>query len=151
MAITIPHPETPASLLSPFIPMKGIPNFREVGGFPISGAPEKSLRKGLLFRCAEPTKGTAEDIETIKSHGINRIYDLRSVPEIKKYQVANAATGNSGEPYKWDGVERIYAPVFPEESWDPVSIAVRHKEYQKAGPEVCVLTGPQRIYPQYPG
>jgi hypothetical protein len=119
--------------------MKGIPNFRAVGGYPITGQPGKSLRKGLLFRCAEPTKGTTEDIKTIKSLGINRIYDLRSIPEIKKHQVANAGTGNAGEPYKWDGVERVYAPVFPEESWDPVSMAVRHKEYQKAGPEVRTL------------
>jgi hypothetical protein len=117
--------------------MKGIPNFREVGGYPIKNESGKSLRKGLLFRCAEPTKGTAEDIEKIKSLGINRIYDLRSLPEIEKHQVANNGTGSPGKPYEWDGVERIYAPIFPDESWDPVSMAVRHKEYQKEGPEVC--------------
>lgn len=132
-----PNPETPASLPTPpFVTMKGIPNFREVGGYPIKDQPGKSLKKDLLFRCAEPTKGTPEDIEKIKSLGINRIYDLRSLPEIKKHQVANVGTGNAGAPYEWNGVERIYAPVFPDESWDPVSIAVRHKEYQKEGPEV---------------
>ncbi|KIW06408.1 uncharacterized protein PV09_02861 [Verruconis gallopava] len=134
--LAAPQPETPASLPSPpFVTMKGIPNFREVGGYPISNEPGKSLRRGLLFRCAEPTKATPEDLEVIRSLGINRIYDLRSMPEIRKHQVANVANGIAGAPYEWEGIERVYAPVFPDESWDPVSMAVRHKEYQKEGPE----------------
>jgi hypothetical protein len=116
--------------------MKGIPNFRQVGGYPIGGHPNKSFRRGLLFRCAEPTKATSEDLKTIRSLGVTRIYDLRSKPEITKYQVSSVGSGTAGAPYSWEGVKRIYAPVFPEESWDPVSMAVRHKEYQREDAEV---------------
>lgn len=50
---------------------------------------------------------------------------MRSDPEIKRYQVS----GSAGKVTEWPGVERVYCPVFPEESYDPVSLAVRHKEY----------------------
>lgn len=124
--------------------MKGIPNFRAVGGLPIANEPNKSFRSGFLFRCAEPTKATPEDLEKIRSLGINRIYDLRSIPEIKKHQIANIGNETSGEPYSWEGVERVYAPVFPEESWDPVSMAIRHKEYQREDAEVSSYTRDKR-------
>jgi hypothetical protein len=54
-----------------------------------------------------------------------------------KHQVSTAGSGSAGAPYSWEGVERVYAPVFTDESWDPVSMAIRHKEYIKEGPEVC--------------
>jgi hypothetical protein len=146
MATAAPNPETPASLPSPpFIAMKAIPNFRELGGFPIQGEPNKSFRRGFLFRCAEPTRATSEDISKVKSLGITRIYDLRSMPEIRKHQVSTIGSGTPGAPYAWEGVERIYAPVFPEESWDPVSMAVRHKEYQKEDASVCTISCPYPI------
>jgi hypothetical protein len=112
--------------------MNGIANFRDLGGYPIASNPNKSVRRNYIYRCAEPTKATEEDIAKIKSHGVTHIYDLRSNPEINKLQISGAA----GVVTNWPGVERVYCPVFPEESYDPVSLAVRHADYHQGDAEV---------------
>lgn len=119
----------------PFIPLQGIPNFRDLGGWPIAGEPNKSVRRNLIFRCAEPTRATDEDIEKIKSLGVTKIFDLRSRPEIEKLQISGAA----GVVTAWPGIERVYCPVFPEESYDPVMLAKRHADYQTEDGEVLLL------------
>lgn len=122
-------PETPLTLSSPpFVPLKGISNFRDLGGYPISSDPSKSIRRNYIYRCAEPTQATEEAIALIKSLGITEIYDLRSQPEIDKLQIS----GEAGAVTDWPGVRRVYAPVFPENSYDPESLAIRHAEYQNA-------------------
>jgi len=133
MASSVPHPETPSTLPSPpFIPLTGIPNFRDLGGWPISSSDGKSVRRNYIYRCGEPTKATKEAIEKIKSLGINHIFDLRSEPEIQKLQVSE---GSSGVVASWPGVERTYCPVFPDDSYDPVSLAVRHANYFRGDAE----------------
>lgn len=140
MATPLPaHPETSTDLPSPpFVHLKGIANFRDLGGWPISSSPTKSVRRNYIFRCAEPTKATEETIAKIKSLGITHIYDLRAAPEIKKYQVSSgeAGAGAGDGVVNWPGVERVYCPVHPETSFDPVSMALRHADYLKAGDEV---------------
>ncbi|KAF2102836.1 hypothetical protein NA57DRAFT_32723 [Rhizodiscina lignyota] len=115
----------------PFVHVQGIPNFRDLGGWPISGEPNKSVRRNFIFRCGEPTRATDEDVEKIKSLGVTNVFDLRSKPEIEKHQVSGAA----GIVTSWPGIERIYSPVFPEESYDPVSLVSRHADYQTSNSE----------------
>jgi hypothetical protein len=139
MAALNPNPETSSSLPSPpFVSMKGIANFRDLGGYTIASDQTKCVRPNFIYRCAEPTKATEEDIEKIKSLGITHIYDLRSDPEIKKLQIS----GSAGTVTDWPGVERVYCPVFPEESYDPVSLAVRHADYHEGTEEVGNLYFP---------
>lgn len=131
-----PHPETPAHLPTPpFVTLSGIPNFRDLGGWPIASCPNHSVRRNYIFRCGEPTRASEEAVEKIKSLGITHIYDLRSEPEIRNYQIASANAGIT----EWPGIERIYCPVFPEDSYDPVSIAARHADYQKGTKEVSQM------------
>lgn len=126
-------PGTATSLPSPpFVHLEGIPNFRDLGGWPIGGDSNKSVRRGFIYRCGEPTKATDADLEKIRSLNISSIYDLRSRPEIEKFQVS----GPTASTKEWPGVKRVYNPVFPEESWDPVSLASRHADYQAGDVEV---------------
>jgi len=127
------NPETPASLPTPpFVTLSGIPNFRDLGGWPIASWPHHSVRRNYVFRCGEPTKATDEAVEKIKSLGVKHIFDLRSNPEIRQHQLSGRSAGVTN----WPGVERVYVPVFPEDSYDPLSIATRHADYQKGTTEV---------------
>jgi hypothetical protein len=139
MATPLPsHPETSTTLPSPpFVHLKGIANFRDLGGWPISLSPLKSVRRNYIFRCAEPTKATEETIAKIRSLGITHIYDLRAAPEIKKHQVSSSDKHGGDGVVNWPGVERVYCPVHPEESYDPISLALRHGDYLEKGDEVC--------------
>ena len=126
-------PGTTSDLPSPpFVHLQGIPNFRDLGGWPIAGEPNKSVRRNLIFRCGEPTRATEEDIEKIKSLGVTHVFDFRSIPEIEKLQVSGA----HGVVTAWPGVERVYCPVFPEESFDPVSLAALYADYNSSDPQV---------------
>ncbi|CAK7234353.1 hypothetical protein SCUCBS95973_008906 [Sporothrix curviconia] len=128
------NPETSTSLPSPpFVHLKGIPNFRDLGGYKVAGS-DLIVRRGYAFRCGEPTSATPEAIETIRGLGINHIFDLRSLPEIQKMQVA----GTGPKTVDWPGVTRVFTPVFREESYDPVSLAKRHADYQSEGSEGMV-------------
>lgn len=118
----------------PFLNIGGIYNFRDLGGYPIS--PTKSIRRGYIFRCAEPTNATEEGINKLQSLDVTHIYDLRSNPEIAKHQVS----GSAGKVTAWPGVERVYCPVFPEDSYDPASLAVRYADFSNPNPEVTTVS-----------
>ena len=134
MASPLPwKPETPATLPTPpFVTLSGIPNFRDLGGWPIASLPGHSVRRNYVFRCGEPTRATDEAVEKIRSLGIRHIFDLRSNPEIKQLKISGTSMGVTD----WPGVERVYVPVFPEDAYDPVSMATRHADYQKGTKEV---------------
>ncbi|CAK7209419.1 hypothetical protein SBRCBS47491_000435 [Sporothrix bragantina] len=128
------NPETSTSLPSPpFVHLKGIPNFRDLGGYKVADS-DALFRRGYIYRCGEPTSATPEAIEIIRGLGVNHIFDLRSLPEIQKMQVA----GTGPKTVDWPGVTRVFTPVFREESYDPVSLAKRHADYQSEGSEGMV-------------
>lgn len=128
------NPETSTSLPSPpFVHLKGIPNFRDLGGYAVSSGDGK-VRRGYIYRCGEPTSATPEAVDTIRGLGVAHIYDLRSLPEIQKMQVA----GTGPKTVDWPGVTRVFTPVFREESYDPVSLAKRHADYQDESPKGMV-------------
>ncbi|PGH26768.1 hypothetical protein AJ80_01532 [Polytolypa hystricis UAMH7299] len=89
------------------------------------------LRRHYIYRCGEPTKATEETINKIRSLGVTHIFDLRSIPEIKQFQVS----GSAGSVPNWPGVERVYCLVFLEDSYDPVSLARRHADYKGENPQ----------------
>jgi hypothetical protein len=126
----------------PFIEVPGIANFRDIGGYPISSSPEThSVRTSYIYRCAEPSRITTDGVSKLQSLGIKYIYDLRSIPEIKKLQEEEGR----GEVVEWEGIKRVFAPVFEEKDSGPEGIALRFKNYTAGNPEVLlhnlVLTG----------
>jgi len=131
MSVTHP-PRSDATLPSPpFVTVAGIPNFRDLGGYPVSLPVNHSVRQGVIFRCGEPSAVAKDGITTMQKLGITHCYDLRSYSEIEK----NRAAGRGGV-IEWEGSERVFAPVFEDEDYSPEALAVRFKDYAIGGPEV---------------
>ncbi|KAK0454387.1 protein-tyrosine phosphatase-like protein [Armillaria borealis] len=89
-----------ASILSlpPFIQVQGVINIRMVGGY------DKDGKKQLI------------------SHGIHRIFDLRSDTEISSY---NTATPDI------EGVTSVRAAISEKNAFDPASLALRLQAFNK--------------------
>ncbi len=117
----------------PFIVVAGIPNFRDLGGYPIPSLAHHSIRREVIYRCAEPSRVTKDGITTMQRLGIARIYDLRSNPEIER----NRAAGRGGV-VEWEGCERVFVPVFQDEDYSPENIAVRYADYCSSGSGVNI-------------
>ena len=62
--------------------IKSIMNFRDVGGIPTNG--NGMIRKGIVYRSANPDKISKEDIIRLRDLNILTIVDLRAQDEIKK-------------------------------------------------------------------
>ncbi|TGO89678.1 hypothetical protein BPOR_0098g00090 [Botrytis porri] len=81
------------ALQPPFITVEGIPNFRDLGGYPLASGPTShSVRQGVVYRCGEPQRVTEKGIATMQQLGITDVYDLRSQDELIK----SAAAGRGG-------------------------------------------------------
>ncbi len=125
-SVTIPSP--------PFITVAGIPNFRDLGGYPVSYPRDHSIRREVIYRCAEPSNVTHDGITTMQRLGITHIYDLRSYNEIER----NKAAGRGGV-VEWEGCERVFVPVFEDKDYSPEALATRFKDYAAGGPEVSII------------
>ncbi|KAF8429124.1 protein-tyrosine phosphatase-like protein [Tirmania nivea] len=106
---------------SPWVPIPGIANFRDIGGYPIANG-TGSVRKGLIYRCAEPSKITDAGKEKLRSLGVKKIYDLRSEPELKRL-------GDLTKIVEVEGVERFFVPVIRTEDYSPQALAKRYHAY----------------------
>ncbi|KAL4721860.1 hypothetical protein ACLX1H_011051 [Fusarium chlamydosporum] len=112
----------------PFHPVPGLPNFRDLAGrpLPIHSRPGYTIKPGLVFRSAEPSRVTEDGISALQDLKISHVYDLRSRNEIERY-----ATGTR----EWPGAERVFVPVFLDEDYSPEAIAVRFRNYTAEGSE----------------
>ncbi len=45
--VTLPTP--------PFVEIEGLPNLRDLGGYPVAGSENKSVRRGVVYRSAAPS------------------------------------------------------------------------------------------------
>ena len=118
----------------PFIEVAGIPNFRDLGGYAVASPSNQSIKREVIYRCAEPTQVTKDGISTMKRLGITHIYDLRSVPEIQRMEAAGR-----GGIVEWEGCERVFVPVFRDEDYSPEGLAVRLRDYASDDPDVSFL------------
>ncbi|KAI0153848.1 tyrosine phosphatase [Pestalotiopsis sp. NC0098] len=109
----------------PFIFVEGIPNFRDIGGYPIADQPGKVVREGIVFRSSEPSKVTEAGVAKLQALRVTDVYDLRSRQEIDR----DARNGHGRQPKEWPGATRIFAPVFLDDDYSPEAIAVRFKNY----------------------
>jgi len=118
-------------LSPPFVHVEGVHNFRDLGGYLIrthTNAGPLSVRRNLIFRCAEPSKITTAGAQTLRSLGITTLFDLRSGPELEKQKARTPVV-------HVDGIRREFAPVFADEDYSPESIALRYKDYASSGTE----------------
>ncbi|KAJ4402150.1 hypothetical protein N0V85_005362 [Neurospora sp. IMI 360204] len=88
------------------------------------------VRKGVVFRSADPTKLTDEGVAVMQKLGITHVYDFRSKMEFGKTP--------GTEPKEWEGAQRHYVPVFPGVDLSPEALAVRMRRFRDYtdGPEV---------------
>ncbi|KAK3331153.1 protein-tyrosine phosphatase-like protein [Apodospora peruviana] len=117
--MTLPSP--------PFITtIPSLANLRDIGGYPIANQPDKVVRRGILLRAAEPSKGDDAGAAILTGQlGVTHVFDLRSVQEVEK-------TNN-----EWDAggrATRVFAPVFLDKDYSPEAMAIRFKDYS-AGTE----------------
>ncbi|KAF5657535.1 tyrosin-phosphatase [Fusarium heterosporum] len=115
-----------ADLGPPFIAVSGLANFRDLGGQPhrIPSRPGYTIKSGLIFRSAEPSRLTEQGISTLQDLKISHVYDLRSRTEIERY-----ATGIR----EWPGAERVFTPIFLDKDYGPEAIALRFQNYTAEG------------------
>ncbi|EON64537.1 hypothetical protein W97_03770 [Coniosporium apollinis CBS 100218] len=116
-----------SSLPSPFIPIPNLHNLRDIGGYPLPTAPPTTVRKRILYRSADRSACAAspEGSQQLHSLGITTVFDLRSKPELDR----------AGGPKEFEGIQRIWCPVFEEEDYSPENVALRYREYAKRGSE----------------
>ncbi|KAH8701820.1 protein-tyrosine phosphatase-like protein [Talaromyces proteolyticus] len=105
----------------PFIQVDGIPNFRDIGGYPITEA--SSTRRNFIFRSGLPTRVTANGVKTLTQDlKVDTIYDLRSNAELRKDPASALLTS-------MEGVKVLHTPVFPEKDISPAQLANRYACY----------------------
>jgi hypothetical protein len=149
-----PEPKTftipfPANLPTPpFLHVEGIPNFRDLGGYPCRGSSSSDdgkitiLRREILYRCAHPTHLTQKGAEyMVGKLGVRDMYDLRSAPEIARLATAIQSQGKDVYPLadpstgaldSVPGLTRHFTPVYLEEDYGPVALARKLKWYTAA-------------------
>lgn len=124
----------------PFCDVQGISNFRDIGGYACSDS--SSIRKGLAYRCADPSRVQPAGLEKMKELGIAKIFDLRSVPELQRkgpewagVEITPDAfvTASVEQQVPKGAIERVWCPVFREEDYSPDKIALRYRNYARTG------------------
>lgn len=98
-----------------WLDMPDIANFRDLGGYP---AGHNTVRRGWIFRSADPSKIQPNSIDRLYKLGIRVIYDLRSRPEIQKNGFTNIS-----------GISRVEVPIFQEADYSPAKLAERYAMY----------------------
>ncbi|KAG8625404.1 hypothetical protein KVT40_007155 [Elsinoe batatas] len=118
----------------PFHHCPGLPNLRDVGGYPLTVPTcptTHSVRRGLLYRSADPSRIPSQGLSLLRDElNIRTVFDLRSVPEIQRVGAFYSA-GDSEQVKKQKGVERVWTPVFREEDYSPEKVGVRYKAYTR--------------------
>ncbi|KAK4161424.1 tyrosine phosphatase [Cladorrhinum sp. PSN259] len=104
----------------PFVHAPGIANLRDAGGYPVAQQPDKTIRRGVLFRGADPTKLNDEGVSVLQRLGVTHIFDLRSLKEL---------SNGKEQPREWPGAKRVPVPVFLDKDYSPEAIADRFGHY----------------------
>ncbi|ORY67444.1 tyrosine phosphatase family-domain-containing protein [Pseudomassariella vexata] len=127
------HPNQESQLPSPpFLDIAGVPNFRDIGGYPIAGQDHKVVRRGVVFRSAEPSEKAADGAEQRRKLGIKQVFDLRSPRETGEGQGEHSYVRG---PVQWEGAERYLASVLMDEDYTPEELKARTDNYIDEAPE----------------
>ena len=64
------------------LPLEGLLNMRELGGYPVTaGGKKRYVKRGLLYRSGSPENATAGDMKILEGLGIKTTADFRSEDE----------------------------------------------------------------------
>ncbi|KAI9691406.1 MAG: hypothetical protein M1820_009678 [Bogoriella megaspora] len=132
IASTDSSPQTHSTSLPlqfpPFILIDGVPNFRGIGGYPVSTRPGYSVRQNFIFRSAHPGRITPGGISKLQSLGITVRYDLRSQPEIDEIREKYPDVQPVAEI---PGIPRNFIPVYRDENYSPERHAEKYADVAK--------------------
>ncbi|KAI0172404.1 protein-tyrosine phosphatase-like protein [Hypoxylon sp. FL1284] len=123
----------------PFVPISGLPNFRDIGGYPVSSSNSdgnsaddaggkttaKVVRRGVVYRASEPSKVTDAGVSELQRLGVAKVFDLRSAVEIER----GAKDGYGWHVKEWEGAARHFVPVFLDQDYSPEALALRYRNY----------------------
>jgi len=102
----------------PGIKMNALLNFRDLGE--ASSGAEKSLKKGIIFRTANPDRLTRDDMTKLLSLNIRSVIDLRAPHEVEPGAV------------KIEGSRRISLPLdFQNKTREKLKPVLRLKNYEE--------------------
>ncbi|KAJ7286863.1 protein-tyrosine phosphatase-like protein [Mycena rebaudengoi] len=104
----------------PFVTIEGLINTRSVGGY-ATATPSALVKPIVLFRAADPSRITEKGKEQLLGLGIRRVFDFRADDEIAVYKSTIPVI---------PGVEFLRVPVSESRAFDPVTLALRMKEFE---------------------
>ncbi|KAI0021422.1 tyrosine phosphatase [Xylariomycetidae sp. FL0641] len=175
---TLPPP--PPLPSPPFLDVPGLDNFRDAGGYGVLSSPSspdpttcpgdddpqqsqkhRMVRRGLLYRAAEPSRLTPAGEAALDRLGVRVVYDLRSELEIARLreqqqqpsagrELEIKGRGGDGEGTdttrkivqgsskatgvrEWPGATRRFVPVFLDTDYSPEALAARFSNYAAEG------------------
>jgi protein-tyrosine phosphatase len=96
-------------------------NFRDIGGIP--GIDGRSLRKGIIYRSANPDRITRKDIRNLYNLGIRTIIDLRAPYEYRKRKkvIENVEVISMPLDFEKKTREKLYPYLFRRNSEEKIS------------------------------
>lgn len=83
----------------------GLFNFRSIGEYKADETVPLTTRNDIVFRCANPGRGTPKGKQRFRGLGIMTVFDLRSDTEIER-------TVNFAPIVQIIGMSRLHAPIF---------------------------------------
>jgi protein-tyrosine phosphatase len=88
----VPRPTGDTAVMAPrIVPLEGVQNFRDIGGYRTSDG--RRVKWGLIYRSAELSRLTPQDLVEITGLNIQSVHDLRSLEERRS------------EPTAWTGTQ----------------------------------------------
>ncbi|TCD64550.1 hypothetical protein EIP91_003988 [Steccherinum ochraceum] len=103
----------------PFVDVEGVPNLRELGGYPVAGD-VSTTTKPVIYRSADPSRITEKGAERLRALGIKKVFDLRSPHEVRILKSRSLSI---------EGVEVVGLEVTRTESFEPQDIAKQLQMY----------------------
>lgn len=99
----------------PFVDVEGVINIRSVGGY-TSTSTRRAVKPNILYRSGDVSNISERGKKQFKQLGVRVVFDFRADNEIKNYDSVTPAI---------EGVRMVRAPAGIQNSFDPVSIAMR--------------------------
>lgn len=128
------------------IPLQGIHNFRDYGGYQ---ARDGLIRRGVLWRSGQHADATADDLEAVHNLGIRTVIDLRGDSERELYPCARHGAFDADVLYEPGETAGLRGRAVHDESGPIITAADAHDAMVRLYatlPWRPVLVGTYRLY-----
>ena len=95
------------TLITRILPLEGVENFRDFGGYPAANS--RRMRPGRFWRSAHLGRATQADLDAIHALDLTTVVDLRR-PKERESEPSRRPAGYSGEVIDCDLGDRAEAP-----------------------------------------